>query len=70
MNFANYFYIFFLIIYNFKRKIFIKICLFVIISIILAPKFQAQTKEDLDKCSKKQDSLLRVNFQKTQPPKN
>jgi len=50
----------------FSMKIFIKFCLFVIISIILAPKFQAQTKEDLDKCSKKQDSLLRVNFQKTQ----
>ena len=28
--------------------------------------YYAQTKEDLDKCSKKHDSLLRVNFQKTQ----
>ncbi len=47
-------------------KIFIKVCTVVFLIILLAPKFQAQLKEDLDKCSKKYDSLLRVNFQKSQ----
>ena len=47
-------------------KIIIKVFLFVIVIILIVPKFQAQLKEDLDRCSKKYDSLLRVNFQKSQ----
>lgn len=47
-------------------KIFIKICLVVILNLLLTSNYQAQLKEDLDKCSKKYDSLLRVNFQKSQ----
>lgn len=47
-------------------KIFIKICLVVILNLLLTSNYHAQLKEDLDKCSKKYDSLLRVNFQKSQ----
>lgn len=47
-------------------KIFIKICLVVILNLLLTSNYQAQLNDDLDKCSKKYDSLLRVNFQKSQ----
>jgi uncharacterized protein (TIGR02145 family) len=50
----------------FSMKIFTKICLVVFFCITSVKNYYAQTKEDLDKCSKKHDSLLRVNFQKTQ----
>jgi uncharacterized protein (TIGR02145 family) len=33
---------------------------------MVAPQYHSQLKEDLDKCSKKNDSLLRINFQKSQ----
>ncbi len=47
-------------------KIFIKFCSFVLLIIMVAPQYHSQLKEDLDKCSKKNDSLLRINFQKSQ----
>lgn len=47
-------------------KIFIKIYLVVFLCMISNKNYHSQTNEDLDKCSKKYDSLLHVNFQKTQ----